>query len=166
MTELSLRFRTASVARDLIAEVAPGELPRFPVTSETFFTRGGRLARGGREDMLGFGAHEAATFLTPVILMAVSRVMEFASEPAKDTLQSGLSDLMGRFVRWVSNKLSGKRSEPEGKTEFQPLTPDQLLRARSIALQTLVQHGFPEDKTDIVADLIVAKLAVPDTRIS
>jgi len=60
----------ADLARDMVAEIAPQELPTFRAQSEAYFKDPERALKGqaGKDDMLGFGVGAAVTFLTPVVL--------------------------------------------------------------------------------------------------
>ena len=153
----SRRELTADLAREVVERVAPQELPRFSATSDAYFASGERVSRAEGDDMLGFGGTEVVTFVTPIVLAAVTRAIDFASEPAKESVQSGISALIAAFVRWLKRKI-GRKEERVGRV--QPLTQEQLLRARTVVLQTLGQHAFPADKQELVADVLIGKLAM------
>ena len=152
MNEKMQHQRVADVARTLIEEIAPQEMPLFQATSAAYF-KNPRRARGGqsgRDEMLGFGAGEGATFLTPIILITATKVIEFAMGPAQEVPKTGLSGLMSGFMK--------KRQTQAATQPPPPLTPERVARARELAVETLRQHNFPEDKIDSVADTLIAKL--------
>src|SRR3712207_5582826 len=154
MNEKMQHQTVADVARTLIEEIAPQEMPLFQATSAAYF-KNPRRARGGqssRDEMLGFGTGEDATFLTPIILSAAMKVVEFAMGPTQEVSKKGLSGLLGGFMK--------KRQQQDDPQTLQPLTPEQAARARELAIATLRQHNFPEDKLDSVADSLIAKLPV------
>ena len=59
-----------SVGRELVSHLAPEELPLYPAPLSQFQdAKGGRGRKGSSDDqLLGVGAAEAVTMLTPVIL--------------------------------------------------------------------------------------------------
>src|SRR5262245_57703263 len=73
------RQLVAEVARALIEQVVPQEMPLFRASSAAYFKNPRRALRGqsDRDEMLGFGAGEGATFVTPIALIAATRLVEF-----------------------------------------------------------------------------------------
>jgi len=64
-----------SLGRELVSGLAPEELPLYPSLLSQF--QGAKRGRGGKkssdDQLLGFGAAEAMTMLTPVILSFTTR---------------------------------------------------------------------------------------------
>ena len=62
-----------SLGRELVSDLAPEELPLYPSLLSQF--QDAKRSRGGKssdDQLLGFGAAEALTMLTPVILSFTS----------------------------------------------------------------------------------------------
>lgn len=157
MQQIRQQQVTTDLARMVIEQLAPQELPLFRATSEAFFQnpRMAMRSQAGKDEMLGFGAGEAMTYLSPILMIAASKVVEFAMEPAKEPIQQRLGDLMTRILVKI-----GLAKKPDVVGTIQPLTPAQLARARQLAIETLQQYNVPKDTCDLVADALVGKLAL------
>lgn len=155
MNEMMQHQAVADVARSLIEQIAPQELPLFRATSAAYFKNPRRALGGqsGRDEMLGFGSGEEVSFLTPIILVAATKVVEFAAGgPVQEAPRKGLAGLMGGLMR--------KKQPQNDQQPVSVLTPEKAVQARGLALETLRQHNFPEDKREAVADTLIAKLPV------
>jgi hypothetical protein len=140
-----------SVARSIVAEIAPQELMLFRLHSEEFFRNPGRVVATAkpREDAMGFGAGEAVQFVTPWILMALTQVVEvFREEAAK---QIGEQAKAG--VRGIVQHLFGKTGRGADR-----LSPSQLQRIHAAAL---ANAGPNRARAEHVANAIVAALSLP-----
>ena len=87
----------AEVARDQVEQIAPQEAAVFPLLSEAYLRdpEEALRARGGKEEMLGFGVEAGAVLLTPIIMAVTKEVVGFvAAEVVKSvrTQSSGLID--------------------------------------------------------------------------
>ncbi len=153
MNEMAHQQMVADVARSLIEQVAPQELPLFRATSAAYFKNPRRAMAGqsGRDEMLGFGGGGEATFVTPIVLIAATKVVEFARQSSPAVPTQRRTGLLGRF--------RNKRQQDEQQT-LPALTPAQVARAREVALETLREHNFPEDQREVVADRLIAQLLV------
>ncbi len=144
----------ADVARSLIEQIAPQELPLFRATSAAYFKNPRRALGGqsGRDEMLGFGSGDEVTFVTPIILVAATKVVAFASgSTSQEAHKKGLSGLLGSFMR--------KQQQNEPQT-LGPLTAEKVADARELAIATLRQHNFPENNCELVAENLIARLPV------
>jgi len=157
MQQITQQQATTNLARMVIEQLAPQELPLFRTTSEAFFQNPDAAMRSqaGKDELLGFGMAEAVTYLSPVTLIVAQQVVEFAMEPAKDSIQQGIGGLIARIFVKV-----GLVRKPDVAGTIQPLTPSQLARARELAIETLHRYNFPKDKSDLVADTLIGKLAL------
>jgi hypothetical protein len=164
MTIETRRNRTAALAREVIEEVAPGELPRYEATCSAYFEAGGRLKRSGGDDMLGFGAPEVIEFLTPVVLLAVTRGLEALLEPAKRSLQEGVADLVRTYFKRLMKRFGlAEETRPTAagrEEEVRAVSQEELLRARAIIAKTLEDYRVPAPRRDLLTDAIVGRLAI------
>src|SRR5215467_2041622 len=82
----------ADVARHVVADVVPEELPLFRPLSQAYFKNPQKAlkSKGGADQMLGFGATAAATMMTPLILQST---------------QVGLDTLARRFVNHLNTEM-------------------------------------------------------------
>src|SRR5437660_8088092 len=79
MTEITQNQLTTNVAHNLIAQIAPQELPIFQVTSEAYFKNPDKMLKGqqGKDEMLGFGFELASAILmSPIVLAIVDDVVK------------------------------------------------------------------------------------------
>ena len=157
MQQTTQQQATTNLAQMVIEQLAPQELPLFRAVSEAFFQNPDAAMRSqaGIDEMLGFGVGEATLFLTPTVLIAAQKLVEFAMEAAKEPIKQGIGDLITRMLVKV-----GVVRKPDVAATIQPLTPSQLAQARQLTIETLHQYNFPKDKSDLVADALIGKLAL------
>ena len=91
----------AELGRVLVAELAPGELPLFGAMSRAFFAdpKRTRPTRSGGDDVLGFGAAEAAGLLTPVVLSAACQVALYLTEELWKAVTKKAADIVAEEVK-------------------------------------------------------------------
>jgi hypothetical protein len=148
----------AEIARDVLIQLAPQEKALFRPISESYFRNPEKtLAENkAKDEMLGFGAAEAVTLLTPVILAVSGDVIKFLVAEAQKALQSESSSLINETVKaWF-----GKFRQTDEKKTPPPLTADQLEQVRKIAIKKAQQLKLSEKNTKLLADAIVGSLAV------
>ncbi len=157
MQQITQQQATTDLALMVIEQLAPQELPLFRETSEAFFRNPDAAMRSqvGKDEMLGFGMGEAVTFISPLVIFVAQKVIEFAMEPSKESIQQQFGDRVIRILVKI-----GLAKKPDVVGSIQPLTPSQLARARQLAIETLHQYNFPKDKRDLVADALIGKLAL------
>lgn len=145
-----------SLAHDLVGTAAPDELALFPLTSDAFFARGGKLSDKERDDMLGFGAEAVVTFMTPLLLTVTGAVVdylvdEFASS-AKERAVEKIQDVLARIF---------KRAPSGAQVLAVELTPLQVLAIRQIVTQKARELRISEGRASVLADAVVGRLASP-----
>lgn len=151
MVDVARNQLVATVARDLVAQTAPQELPLFQATSEAYFKNPNKLLKGqsGKDEMLGFGVVEAASAVmaSPIILNIVNDVVNLLIEEAKDA---------GLFKR-----IFGKSRSAGAETKNQrPLTPELMTQMHQVAFEEARQYKLSETQAAQLADSLVAKLAM------
>jgi hypothetical protein len=141
----------AELGRALVGSLAPAELPLFGAVSRAFFEAGGRVrhGRGGGDEILGFGAGEAAALLTPAALAAVAAAGGFVADEVRKAFAKTTAEFIGEQVRRVF------RREPAALA----LTAPQLARVRALALDAAKRVKLPEEKAALLADALVGCLA-------
>jgi hypothetical protein len=85
------------LARSVVSEIAPSELPLFEIMSRSFAAnpRRVRIRRGGDEE-LGFGIAESAMLVTPVALAAIREIALFLAHAAADAVAARITRLFRR----------------------------------------------------------------------
>lgn len=153
----------ADVARDIIGQTAPQELPLFRAISVAYFKDPNKLPKqqGGKDEMLGFGVGEVVVFLTPAVLVVVTEVVTFVTTTVKETLVQSGADLISDHVKDLF-----KTSHPEGKNEAgtpSPLTLQQISRVHQLAYEKFLKLKLPDAQANRLADAVVATLVSEDS---
>ncbi len=156
-------------ARDVIAEVAPEELPLVtPISTAYFADPEDTLRRRRSKDKpLGFGVPADATqLLTPIALAVTTQVVSFLAEEIKKSVKAEAPDVINDLVKGLFRKLrrvqavappSFTAAEPQGQAS---LTLAQLRQVREIAVAKARQLGLAPGKAELLADSLVGGLAV------
>jgi hypothetical protein len=157
MTNVAQNQLIAELARDLVSQVAPQELPLYRVASEAYFKNPAKIQAGqtGQDEMLGFGPGEAAAFLTPVILATLSAVITFLAGEVKKSLKEEAGGLVNEAVKQMFTIFRQKEKESPPS-----LTPAQLAQVRAIVLKQANVYKLSESRSKLLADAIVGKLAI------
>jgi hypothetical protein len=160
MTELAYKELITDIAHELIAQIAPQELPLFRPTSEAFINNlgNGLTRRDTTDDMLGFGLDTAIDFLTPVVLALTTEVVKFLAEKAKESIKEASGELIAKFIKRMFNRIP---STEEDKSTPLVLSPEELVQLRQLMLETTEQLRLPKEKTTLLVNAIVGRLAVP-----
>lgn len=140
-----------SVGLELVSRLAPEELPLYPALVSQFQgTKRGRGKASSDDQLLGFGAAEAVTMLTPVILTFTRSFWQaLLAEAARDSVHG--------VVECVKAHLPGGReaaAEP-------PLTPGQLRLVRTVAEREARRLDVSESQAGLLADAMVGVLTAP-----
>lgn len=145
------------IARDLLTQVAPQELPLLRPISQQFFQNPDKLrqSRAGREEMLGFGVETVANFWTPEVLVVTTVVVQFLSGIVQQAATDAGANVVGSGVRGLFKRLRG--AEP-GPAPAPGLTPEQLRQVRALALEKAHQLNVPDAKATLLADALVGSL--------
>lgn len=141
-----------SLGRELVSDLAPEELPLFPSLLSQF--QGAKRSRGGRssdDQVLGFGAAEALTMLTPVILSFASCFWQALVAEVAQSSTHGV-------LEYVKAHLPRRR-----EATLPPLTTDQLKLIRTVAEREAHRLDIPEGQAGLLADAMVGLLAAPQS---
>ena len=149
----------SDISRDVLSEVAPQELPLFRAASQAYFKdpNMASASKSNRDDMLGFGAGEAVTLLTPYLLPAAAEVVKFLTEEVKKAVNTESSALIGEKVKSLFKKY---RNPDESKNKVPPLTPEQLAQVQAIAIKEARRLRLSDKNTKLLANAIAGSLAV------
>lgn len=138
------------LARAVVAQAAPEELPLFGAMSRAYAADPGRTrTRSGGDEALGFGLAEAATLLTPIALLAAHQVARsLAEEFGKSMGRAAGSAVAERVAKLF-------RREPDAPT----LTQAQLARVHAIAVEVARAEKLAEARASRLADVLVSHLS-------
>lgn len=137
------------VVRDVVAEVAPEELPLLDGVLEALDDAGVQrtLTRRSRgREPLGFGLETVVALVVPVVWGALSEV-------ARQTLQGAAQRGIARLRRRL-----GLPAEDTGPLTLPPLDREQILYVRRTVLARCAAAGMEEARAASVADSVVARL--------
>ena len=142
------------VVRDVVAQVAPEELPvvvglsRFGDQSVSR-----RLAKRAKHtERLGFGLDEAVVLVTPVAWTALQEVVKRMAGSAADTLVGRLKAAARRVLR--------QKTHPQPLPRFGTL---ELAEVRRRVLEAAASSGVAEKRATLLADSVVGRLALIGT---
>ncbi len=150
----------ADVARGVVAQVAPEELPLFRAQSAAYFQSPEKALKGqgGKDEMLGFGGGEVVTFLTPVVLSVTTAVINFLIPQIQDALKTQSAPLINNAVKGLFSKLTPAGSDPPSPAIS--LSRAQLAQVRQIAVEKGRQLNLSDSQAALLADSLVGSLAV------
>jgi hypothetical protein len=163
MTDATQHQLISDIAHEVITEIAPGELPLFRVTSKTYLDNLNKelKPRKPTDQMLGFGLDTAITFLTPVVLALTTEVVKLLAEKAKETLKEASAELVSKFVKAMVRRISPTEERDE-KTPL-ALSREELAQLHRLMFETAKQLRLPNDKTELLVNAIVGRLAVANS---
>jgi hypothetical protein len=123
MDDLSQEQLVEVLAKDLVAQLAPQELPLFRATSQAYFQNSDKLFKGQepKDEMLGFGVGESVTLLTPFILSILVEIVKYLSNEFASTVKmegaSYINDMVKQsFQKFRRQPLQTKAPEEESET--------------------------------------------------
>lgn len=140
-----------SVGLELVSRLAPEELPLYPALVSQF--QGAKRGRGkapSDDQLLGFGAAEAVTMLTPVILSFTKSFWQaLVAEAARDSAHG--------VIEYVKAHFPGRHEAAAGP----PLTAGQLQLVRTVAEREARRLDIAEGQAALLADATVGALTAP-----
>lgn len=140
-----------AVVRDVVAEVAPNELPVVDRLRQLGEDRAARLLARRRSggDLLGFGIDEVAVLASPVLWIVLTKAAEQFTEGA---ISSG-----GEAARrWLRKRLGRAKAV----TVLPPLEPEQIAEVRARVLDSALRSGMDADRARLLADSVAGRLVV------
>lgn len=140
-----------SLGRELVSDLAPEELPLYPSLLSQF--QGAKRGRRGKDSsddqLLGFGAAEALTMLTPVILNFTSCFWQALVAEAAQSSAHGV-------LAYVRSHLPGHH-----EAAAPPLTLDQIKLVRTVAEREGRRLDISEAQVGLLTDAMVGALTGP-----
>jgi hypothetical protein len=162
MAAVSEQELVADLARTVINEVAPHELPLFrPVSTAYFVDPDAVVRQRPRDELLAFGT-ESLLALTPYVLAIATPVIGLLLDGVRKAVQEESADVVRPLVRRLIRRTPRDgEGEPQAAAALLPLTPDQLGEVRRLAVEKARQLDLPEATAKLLADAMVGSLAVP-----
>jgi hypothetical protein len=150
------------VARDVLAETAPQELPLFRATSSAYFSDPQRAtaSAAAKDDALGFGVGDAVLFTTPIVLAVTSEVVTYLVGQVTKAAHLETSGVIEDVVRGMFRRF---RKEPAAAAARTPpstaLSSRQLADVRRLAYEKARALKLDEAKAALLADSLAGSLA-------
>ena len=145
------------IARDVVAHFAPDELGLFEATAAALRGRAPNTARGGADELLGFGIDVVESVITIAVLTgtkaAFDQFMQVTGTNAGTAAAGRAKQLLNRARRRPA------RAVPHAPV---PLDENQLAAVRAAAVKEIAAFGLPEERSAQIANAIVGRLAVPE----
>ncbi len=139
------------VARTVVAQAAPHELPLFRATANAYLRDPDGVEKAQKDEMLGFGV-DSLVALTPCVLAVTRAIVEFVAGEVSKALKDEGANVIQRVVR----RLFGKTESGDG-AEY-ALSADQLGRVHAVALEKAAALNVPERQAQLLADSMVGSL--------
>jgi hypothetical protein len=141
-----------SVSKDIVAAVAPEELPLFEELAAEYFADPRPPKKTGRaqDDPLGFGLSEALVVVTPAAsAMVTAAFTHILAEIFKSTKDEESKKLREKIKSIVYKDKSAE-----------PLNLEQLEEVRKVAFEQARLFGIPENQAHQMADALVGRLVM------
>ena len=147
------------VARGVVRDVAPHEMPMFRANSELYLKAPIKSQRNTRDgdDLLGFGAGVDLTLLTPIAIAVTSEVLKFLATEIANSAKRESAPIIHQQVRRLFVRF--RTAEPN-TDDPPPLNKQQLEQVRAVAFETACRLQLPSDQAKLLADATVGGLAV------
>lgn len=148
--EVEVTAVSVALARRVVTQVAPQELPLFPAISNQYQERRAR-PNGSGDERLGFGAGEVVTLLTPIILIVCTEVGPYLVQAVGETLKE-------RGKRLISDRLDAWFGAD--KDDRPTFSAEQREEVRARAYKKARQLKLDADQAHLLADAIAGSLAI------
>jgi hypothetical protein len=154
MTDFLGDTLVSEISRDIVAQIAPQELPIFQAVSAAYFANPAYALNNihPKDDVLGFGIDPVTALITPIVLKVISEVFQFLLDVAKKAAEDGLEKELPIVIRKVFKKYNS--SEPL------PLTQEQILLIRGQVLKS-AERLLSKDKAVSLANAVTVQLVLP-----
>jgi hypothetical protein len=148
------------VARDIVAQTEPGELPLFRAISTEYFKRPAKAVKNqsGRDELLGFGIGETVSLLTPAVLVVTTQVVAFLTEVVRQSVVEESASLINERVRRMFKKFRQEGARDELAPA--PLTREQLAQVHKQAYEKFLELKLSGTRANRLADAVLASLIV------
>jgi|SRR5882724_4449009 len=149
----------ADLARDIVEQTAPQELPLFRATSAAYFKNPNKVLKKtkGKDDILGFGVGEAVVLMTPSLLFIMTHVVQFVTAEVQKSVVTESTSLISDLVKKMFTKF--RAGEKKEQADPLPFTPEQLAQVRKIAYEDAAILLGSDPRAHLLADAIVGSLA-------
>jgi hypothetical protein len=139
------------VSRQVVADVAPGELEVFDATGDAYLDESAAGKDG--EEMLGFGV-DLVAFVTPFVVMATKAVVSYLSDVVSNALKEESSSVVAGYVKHLFKRFHTDDARPAPVQ----LSIDEIKKAHAVALEKATAMGMKAERANLLADAIAGEL--------
>jgi hypothetical protein len=157
MADITQNQLVTDVAHDVVAQMAPQELPFFSVTTEAYFKNPKKMRQEqvGKDETLGFGVGEIAAFSPIIIAIADDTLKYILGELIPQEIKA--SGIMSRIFK---NKRSAHTKDKQVTLPLS-LTPEQLRLVQEEALRSAMPFKqLSHAQANQLATSLVGRLAL------
>jgi hypothetical protein len=149
----------SEVARDVLSDIAPQEMPIFAAASRAYFADPAAALQQFRskDDVLGFGMEAVTVLVTPAVLLVVSEVLEFLTRVAAKATEDGLAKEIPEIIKAMFRKFHS--SEPDVMPSV--LTKEHMALIHENVLLAAKRLHLPAAKAQSLANAVTAQLVLP-----
>lgn len=167
------------IARDVIKELAPEEVPMFSAVSQAYFAdpRRATSGKGSRRSPLGFGSEAVELILTPVVLAATAKAVECLAEIRfQHITREGTVSALRRIFRVGQRSQGAPAPDDAADGAFAPddaaesassgtaaieLRQEDIEPLRHVVETTLHDCGVAPESARLIADAIIGRCRAP-----
>ncbi len=148
----------ADLARDLIAEMAPEELPLFATISAAYFSDPNHVypSQAKAPHLRDFGVGDVAQIFTQSILPIATVVVSFLGGIVMEALRSNGTQMVDE---WLRKQFKRNRTPNDTASAPPPLNAAQLAQLRRIVQEKAKQLQLPAQQAELLTDAIIGRLA-------
>jgi hypothetical protein len=146
------------VARDVLTEIAPQEVPILAAASRAYFADPAAAIEQSRpkDDILGFGTEAAAVLFTPAVLLILSETLEYLTRVAGKAVADGLAREIPEAIKAMFKRFHSPRPDtPSG------LTKEHIALIHGNILASAKKLRLPAEKAESLANAVTAQLVLP-----
>lgn len=156
MTDLTQKELVVEIARDVVTQIAPQELPIFQAVSDTYFADPGNTLKSLKSEdrMLGFGLDPTAILLTPVILHVMSEIFQFLTPIAKKAVEDGLGNEISQIIKRMFSRFHSSKPPVLNNDQIKLIHKNVLMAAKNLRLS--------DDKAALLANAVAGQFLVDD----
>ena len=146
-----------SLARDIVEQIAPEELPLFPTISADYAKKPDRILKQqtAQDNPLGFGMGGMESLLTPIIIATIT---QFFAQIGANTAEKSTHTLFHRLREKKSQHSASNQQSDQ--SAWPQLNATDLKHIHDIAYQTALEHKQAPSKAKQFADTFVANMAM------
>jgi hypothetical protein len=150
MTGSTQNELVGKIARDVVAQIAPQELPIFPAISQAYFANPADVLKNVKSEdrALGFGL-DPTLLLTPIVLTVLSDIFVFLVEIAKKALEDGLGNETSEIIKRMFSRSDSSKAPV--------LTKQQITLIHGKVLTAAKKLRLSDDKAASLADAVAVQ---------